>query len=805
MTRPLPRLAILSALTVLALAGSWASSEAADRGPVSFLTGPQAGVPYDLALAFVASYRQQLGLEAADLEDMVVRDHYRTRHNGVTHVYLQQRLDGVEVAGGVMNVNVARDGSIINLGSDFVVDLAGKVGNRSPLISDRSAIERAAVHYDLSLEAALDLVSAEGGPDLRVTFSPAGISRDEIPVRLVYQQQRDGRVRLAWETVLSLIDSTDWWTVWIDAANGEILGENNLTRSDSYLAIPFPVFANPEESGGQIVVVDPADATASPFGWHDTNGAAGAEFTHTEGNNVDAHDDLDGDNGVITPGIRPDGGASLDFSEVWDENLSPTGGTNLEAGIVNLFYMNNVMHDITYQYGFDELSGNFQTNNYGNGGLQTDEVEADALDGSGLNNATFGTPSDGLSPRMTMFRFTQPFDSLTTVLSPGTIAGDYDGSLSGFGPALSAVGLTADFELANDGGGAGTPSDACEPLIGFTNGNIAMIDRGGCNFDNKIANAETAGAIGAIIVNDRPGLLSAGGDGVPPVNIPSMMLTQTDGATIKAELGGGVNGTIKSNPTPTIQDRDSSFDNAVVAHEYGHGVSNRLTGGPGNSNCLPMIGNPDTSEQAGEGWSDFWSLLLTADAADQPTDARGIGGYINFDSILPGTNGIRNFPYSTDEVVNPQTYANIGATNVPHGVGEIWMSMLWEVYWELVVKHGFDADFYTGTGGNNLTMQLMVDGLKLQPCFPDFVEARDAILLADQTNNSGANQCEIWRGFAKRGLGVSAFPGDPAGAPVVGNETEAFDLPPDCPAGFGALFADGFESGNTSVWSSTTP
>jgi extracellular elastinolytic metalloproteinase len=66
-----------------------------------------------------------------------------------------------------------------------------------------------------------------------------------------------------------------------------------------------------------------------------------------------------------------------------------------------------------------------------------------------------------------------------------------------------------------------------------------------------------------------------------------------------------------------------------------------------------------------------------------------------------------------------------------------------------------------------MAMQLVVMGLKLQSCYPTFLDARDAILVADQSLYSGENHCEIWKGFAKRGLGVSAKKG--------GNE--AFDLP----------------------------
>ena len=140
---------------------------------------------------------------------------------------------------------------------------------------------------------------------------------------------------------------------------------------------------------------------ASPFGWHDTDGVAGAEFTDTSGNNVNAQQDKDNND---TGGNRPDGGASLVFNFPFDPALSAQANEN--ASIVNLFYLNNVSHDVLYGYGFDEVSGNFQTNNYGKGGVAGDQVEADALDGSGTNNANFSTPPDGTSGRMQMYEFT---------------------------------------------------------------------------------------------------------------------------------------------------------------------------------------------------------------------------------------------------------------------------------------------------------------------------------------------------------------------------------------------------------------
>src|SRR5262249_37274054 len=60
-----------------------------------------------------------------------------------------------------------------------------------------------------------------------------------------------------------------------------------------------------------------------------------------------------------------------------------------------------------------------------------------------------------------------------------------------------------------------------------------------------------------------------------------------------------------------------------------------------------------------------------------------------------------------------------------------------------------------GTGGNNLAIQLVMDGLKLQPANPSFKDGRDAILRADQVLTGGANQAEIWGAFARRGMGLS--------------------------------------------------
>jgi len=336
-----------------------------------------------------------------------------------------------------------------------------------------------------------------------------------------------------------------------------------------------------------------------------------------------------------------------------------------------------------------------------------------------------------------------------------------------FGGALTSP-LTGDVVEADDGTVDSTL--ACNALINDTeiSGNIALIDRGDCQFGTKSLNAQNAGATAVIICNNEPGILTmAGGVDGDQVNIPVVMITQADCATIRVELDNGLNATLD----PSV-DLDSDLDNGIIAHEYGHGISIRLTGGPSNSSCL------QGGEQMGEGWSDFFGLWMTIESGDNHEDIRGIGTYV-LEEPTDGP-GIRPAPYTTDMTVNDFTYGNVddGSISVPHGVGFIWCTMIWDLNWALVNAHGLDLDLYNGTGGNNITAQLIIDGMKGQPCSPGFVDARDAILDADMDNNNGENEDIIWNVFARRGLGFSATQGTSASR---FDQTEAFDLPAGVP------------------------
>ena len=215
--------------------------------------------------------------------------------------------------------------------------------------------------------------------------------------------------------------------------------------------------------------------------------------------------------------------------------------------------------------------------------------------------------------------------------------------------------------------------------------------------------------------------------------------------------------------TTANPNRDGDLDNNIIAHEYGHGISTRLGGGPNNSGCL------SGQEQQGEGWSDWFGLMITMKPSDVETTNRSIA---NYSRNLP--QGIRPYYYTTNMAVNPHTYDDIKFEAVPHGVGSVWCAMLWDLTWAYINKYGFDADLYNGNGGNNKVMQLVLDGLKLQPCGSGFVDSRDALLAADIALTGGQDQCIIWEVFARRGLGVSAIQGT-SGSRSDG--TEAFDVP----------------------------
>lgn len=761
-----------------------------------------------MAKAYLQENAQKWKLSPEDLKGFKVSHTYQSEYNGVTHVYFVQSHEGVEIYNVISGLHF-KDGKVVFVADRFMSDVASRVNAIKPGVNPETALIRAAEDLGLPEKKRKDIQVLKAEKNRSAEFAGGNISRSNIPSRLMYYPTAGGQLRLSWVMEIQDPRSSDHWMTFVDAQTGAVLEKVNHTISCTFpghqhsaqlisdecleeaglqrmsmpakikteeLAPPadgakYNVFAIPVESplhGSRSVLTSPADADASPYGWHDTNGVPGPEYTITRGNNTYTYLDQNADNRPDTI-IIPNGGASLNFNYAFTPSLQPSNSR--AAAVTQLFYMTNFMHDFSYHYGFNEAAGNFQQNNYNRGGRPNDAVNAEAQDGTDTNNANFATGVDGSPPRMQMFIWNASSGN-AFIEAPTNIAGKYPMRGASFGKRLTTTPLTGEVAVGFDG--SGDPNLGCRTLLQPANlkGKIVLIDRGTCTFEAKALNAQVAGAVACVICNfenSLPGGL-ADDPSISGVNIPVIGMRSGDCELMKQALSSEKVRLTMVAPTIAGPDSiDASFDNGIIAHEYGHGISVRLTGGPSTATCL------NNDEQMGEGWSDFFALVTTVKPNQNGKTARGIGNYVLYDG-LDGT-GIRRAPYSTDFSINNQVYDDIIGTTFPHPVGEVWAATLWDLYWALVNKYGWDPDLYRGKGGNNLAIQLVMDGMKLQNCSPGFIDGRNAIIAADALNNGGANECLIWEVFARRGLGWSADQGSTANR---NDGLQTFDNRPEC-------------------------
>jgi hypothetical protein len=138
--------------------------------------------------------------------------------------------------------------------------------------------------------------------------------------------------------------------------------------------------------------------------------------------------------------------------------------------------------------------------------------------------------------------------NLVTINS-GPAAGTYEATGATWGTPVPQAGLSGNVVAVNDGvaaPGGGTVTDGCEPFT-LPAGSIALVDRGFCGFVVKAANAQAAGASAIIVANNVPGLPITMGGADPAVTITGVMVSQADGATIRAG-GLPVGASITRNP-----------------------------------------------------------------------------------------------------------------------------------------------------------------------------------------------------------------------------------------------------------------
>ncbi|HKP69688.1 MAG TPA: M36 family metallopeptidase [Pyrinomonadaceae bacterium] len=590
----------------------------------------------------------------------------------------------------------------------------------------------------------------------------------------------------------------------ISAVDGQLLFRKNQVAEQSYsyrvwadpvTKIPYDTPAgngvHPKATalpdGLQFSFVSQQDVALQnfPFSMNDPWLPAGA--TETSGNNVDAFLNLFSPDGfgnptTTTPTDVPTGDYRAQITgagQFLHTNVAGTDHALAEArqgSIQQLFYQVNFLHDWYYDAGFNEASGNAQTNNFGRGGAGADNIKAQVDDFAGFSNANMLTPADGSRPRMRMYVFPSTASQFD-VQSPAAAAGKRNIGISMSGQqafdttaqVLTATFVTGTCNVTNAAALAGKIA-----MFDFDN-----TDGTGCSFSTRLAriSAQTS-AVGMVMVytSANPAAVANITGFVATHTKPIATISWNGAASIKTQLAVP---NVVTARLSRVADRDGSLDNQIVSHEWGHYISNRLIGNASGINNIQ-------GASMGEGWGDFTAMLLTvrADDTSVPSNATwngtyGLATYATSGNDMNGVGnngyyfGIRRLPYSTDMTKNGLTLKHIsngvplpvgpptafgadGSNNAEvHNAGEVWATMLWECYAGLLRDTQGGSPRLTFAQAQTRMKNYLVAAYKMTPMAPTFLEARDAVLAAAFANDPADGQV-FAVAFAKRGAGTNA-------------------------------------------------
>ncbi|MBK8036330.1 MAG: M36 family metallopeptidase [Verrucomicrobiaceae bacterium] len=387
----------------------WIGSNAA------LLTGPQK----DLAArdkdapvrAFIDANRKIFGHDARALESARRVTDYATERGPSRKVVWHQQHAGIDVFEAVLQANLTTEAALINIGSQFVPQAGLSAAPvPEPGLNVQQAVAAAGqnVGEKMTAESVRPIGPPSAQPDRRQQFRAAMLT--DADAKLTWLPMNESSMRLAWDVTLTSRSRAEMYRVLVDAENGDVLVRQALTAyiSDATYRVfttesPTPMSPGHEKPSSlqplptnRVLVTTPAlNTAASPNGWINDGDNI------TSGNNTDAYTDTNADDAADLPRTT---GTSRVFDFPYDLTQEPSNFK--DASVTQLFYWSNFMHDRMYELGFTEAAGNFQTDNFGRGGVGNDPVNSEAQDGSGTNNANFSTPVDGGRGRMQMYNWT---------------------------------------------------------------------------------------------------------------------------------------------------------------------------------------------------------------------------------------------------------------------------------------------------------------------------------------------------------------------------------------------------------------
>lgn len=476
------------------------------------LPGSQGRGPQGKAADFIAQYGAVFGIRDANRELVQVSE--TSDQYGATHQSYQQVYNGVPVFAAILRTHVDAEGRLTAVNGVAVPDLDV---NTTPSLASDAAAGRA-----------IEEVMANPPEDSSPADAPLLVSADELFVEsntlYVY---RDGLIQgvqgpnlLVYEVVVSNGASVRE-VVFVNAHSGKIVNRYSTVESALFRRLfeqntgnqvwqegdPFPGSLNADQQNIVNYSGDSYYFFFNAFGFDSYNNA-GAEMQS-----------VNNDPRISCPNANWNG-----ITTNYCNGVTADDVVAHEWGHAYTDYT----HDLIYQWQSGALNESYS------------DIWGEVVDM--LNGAGTDLP-DTVRTAEVCSIYTTPVPRLR-INSPASIAGEYAAGAASFGPPLSSPGITGDVVLGDDG--TGVTSDACEPLVNAAAiaGNIALVDRGACNFTIKVKNAQDAGATGVIVADNVPGPVAGMGGADPTITIPSLRVTLDTGNLIKSELATGVNATL---------------------------------------------------------------------------------------------------------------------------------------------------------------------------------------------------------------------------------------------------------------------